>query len=79
VTRKVICPTSPTEGAHAWDNTGLDVIDTKRLRPAPAESWCEVLCSTRICIYCRRVEAKPYGDGGRKPWREVVPVTHGAM
>lgn len=57
---------------HAWERTGLDNIDVNRLRPTPVGRTGEVLCSTRRCVWCGVKEAKPYGDGGNKPWRRVT-------
>lgn len=67
---KADCPESPF-GPHAWERTGLDNIDPDRLRPRPSKGRGEVLCTTRRCVWCKAEEAKPYGDGGTKPWRHV--------
>ena len=56
---------------HAWENTGLDTIDADRLRPRPAGQSGDILCTTRRCAWCKAEQAKSYGNGGRKPWRQV--------
>lgn len=70
----VLCLDDPT-GTHAWTSTGLDTIDVARLSPRPALHVGDVLCTTRKCVWCHKEEAKPYGDGGNKPWRTVKQPT----
>lgn len=42
---------------HAWESRGLDVN---------ADG---VLVNVRRCVWCGTVQEKPYGAGGRRPWR----------
>lgn len=51
-----------TEGGsvHTWESRGLDTRDG-------------TLVSTRACVWCDAEQTKPYGVGGRRPWRTVAP------
>lgn len=54
--KTVTCLDDPASGMHARQATGLDIVDG-------------VLCNTRRCVWCQLEEHKPYGAGGRRPWK----------